>query len=290
MAKLETIISGYFAYLNRIGSAINTVIGLVCCLLLGIVDLVVPAGLELPFLYILPIAFTTWFAGKRMGILVSVICTLFLSHNYLSYSTTVEALDILSALGIFIIFVLMLVRIRDLLEMESTLSRTDPLTGVMNQRAFSELVGYEIMRLQRENSPYSLVYLDIDNFKVVNDRFGHAKGDELLKAVASCLTDNLRKTDIVSRMGGDEFTIFYPATGQEPAKVITEKIKEKLDALSKANDWPTTISMGVVTCTSGKCELDGIVTVADKLMYEVKNTGKNDVLYAVYASSPAEKL
>jgi len=290
MAKLETIISGYFAYLNRIGSTINTVIGLACCLLLGIVDFLVPAGLELPFLYILPIAFTTWFAGKRMGILVSVICTLFLSHNYVKYSTTVEALDILSALGIFIIFVLMLVRIRDLLEMESTLSRTDPLTGVMNHRAFSELVGYEIMRLQRESSPYSLVYLDIDNFKLVNDQFGHAKGDELLKAVASCLTDNLRKTDIVSRMGGDEFTIFYPATGQEPAKVITQKIKEKLDALSKANNWPTTISMGVVTCVSGRCELDGIVTVADKLMYEVKNTGKNDVLYAVYSACPPEKL
>jgi diguanylate cyclase (GGDEF)-like protein len=290
MAKLETIIAGYFTYLHRIGSTINTVLGLLCCSLLGIADLVLPTGLDLPFLYILPIAFTTWFAGKRTGILVSVICTAFLSHNYLKFNRLVGSLDILSALGFFLVFVLMLVRLRDLLELESTLSRRDPLTGVMNQRAFSELVGYEIMRLQRESSPYSLVYLDVDNFKVVNDQFGHAKGDELLKAVASCLTDNLRKTDIVARMGGDEFTIFYPATGQEPAKVITQKIKEKLDALSEENDWPTSISMGVVTCTSGMCELEGIVTVADKLMYEVKNSGKNDVLYAMYSSTPTEKL
>jgi len=290
MTKLEKIISGYFSYLHRIGSTINTVIGLLCCFLLGTIDLVLPTGLELPFLYILPIAFTTWFAGKRMGMLVSVICTLFLSRNYLKFNSLVGSLDILSALGFFLVFVLMLVRIRDLLELESTLSRTDPLTGVMNQRAFSELVGYEIMRLQRESSPYSLVYLDIDNFKVVNDQFGHSKGDELLKAVASCLLDNLRKTDIVARMGGDEFTIFYPATGQESAKVITRKIKEKLDALSEENAWPTTISMGVVTCVSGQCELENIVTVADKLMYEVKNTGKNDVLYAVYSSCPTEKL
>jgi diguanylate cyclase (GGDEF)-like protein len=290
MAKLETIISSYFSYLNRIGSNVNTVIGVLCCVVLGMMDLLVPSGLELPFLYILPIAFTTWFAGKQMGMLVSVICTLFLSHNYLKFGVIVGALDILSAFGFFLVFVLMLVRIRDLLELESTLSRTDPLTGVMNTRAFSEIVGYEIMRLQRENSPYSLVYLDVDNFKVVNDLYGHTKGDELLKAVASCLTENLRKTDIVARMGGDEFTIFYPATGQAPAKVITQKIKEKLDDLSEANAWPTTISMGVVTCTSGKCELEGIVTVADKLMYEVKNTGKNDVLYAVYSTCPSEKL
>lgn len=179
----------------------------------------------------------------------------------------------------------MLFRIRQLLEAESTLSRTDPLTGVMNLRAFTELVEYEIMRLMREGSPFSVAYIDLDNFKLVNDRYGHRKGDELLKAIVTCLNSNLRKTDAVARIGGDEFTIFLPATDQKAVKVVTQKIREELNELSISNNWATTISMGVVTCTDGACQLDEIISIADNLMYAVKKAGKNDVQYAEYAGN-----
>ena len=152
----------------------------------------------------------------------------------------------------------------------------------MNQRALTELINYEILRLNRGCFPFSLAFLDIDNFKQVNDYYGHQKGDELLKSVVNCLINNLRKTDVIARMGGDEFSIFYPKTDQDAVKVISKKIQLALNELSQHNNWPTTISMGVVTCTSGSGELDEIVSIADSLMYKIKNAGKNDVLYTVY--------
>jgi len=280
MAKLEAVIARYFRYLSQLGNRVNIIIGLACSVLLGLLDLMTPNEFVLSFFYLLPITFTTWFAGKRAGILISILCTCFLAPNYLKLSAVAIAWNILSALGIFIIVTYMQDKIHDLLKIESNLSRTDPLTGAINKRAFLELVGYEMIRLHRESKPFSLAYLDIDDFKKVNDQYGHTKGDEVLKAVVSCLVDNLRKTDVVARMGGDEFTIFYPEIGQEGVKIATERINKFLTELSEKNRWPTSISMGVVTSENEECNLDVIVTMADELMYKVKNSGKNNVLYS----------
>ena len=284
MPKLEPFIANYFKYLNRLGCTANTIVGLGCCILLGVLDLVTPDEYVLSFFYLLPISFTTWFAGKRAGLLAAILCTLFLSPNYLKLNVAADAWNVLSVLGIFLIVVLMLNKIRELLELESKLSRLDPLTGAINRRAFSELVGYEMLRLQRDNKPFSLVYLDIDDFKKVNDQYGHSMGDELLKSVAGCLMENLRKTDILARMGGDEFTIFYPEANQESVKIATQRMMGYLTELSENNNWPTTISMGVVTCSTGMCTLKNIVALADNLMYKVKNAGKNSILYSEYVA------
>jgi len=285
MAKLEAMIADYFGYLNRLGGKINAIIGMICCVLLGALDLAVPDEYVLSFFYLLPISFTIWFAGKNSGLIASAMCTVFLIPNYVKLGTVAGAWNILSAFGIFCIVTLMLARIRELLNVESTLSRTDPLTGAINKRAFSELVGYEMIRLQRERKPFSLVYLDIDDFKQVNDQYGHTTGDEVLKAVVSCLRNNLRKTDVVARMGGDEFTIFYPEINETGARVATQRIKRFLGELLTANNWPTSISMGVVTSEHMECKLDDIVALADNLMYQVKNAGKNNVLYAVHTGA-----
>lgn len=280
MAKLEAIIARYFKYLSQLEDRVHIIIGLACSTLLGLLDLITPNEFVLSFFYLLPIAFTTWFAGKRAGILISVVCTCFLAPNFIGLSAVASAWNILSALGIFIIVTFMQDKIHGLLKIESNLSRTDPLTGAINKRAFLELVGYEMIRLNRENKPFSLAYLDIDDFKKVNDQYGHTKGDEVLKAVVSCLVDNLRKSDVVARMGGDEFTIFYPEIGQDEVKVATQRINKFLTELSEKNSWPTSISMGVITSESEECKLEVIVTMADELMYKVKNSGKNNVMYS----------
>jgi diguanylate cyclase (GGDEF)-like protein len=191
--------------------------------------------------------------------------------------------NILSTLGIFTVVTILFSKIRQLLESESTMSRTDPLTGVMNVRAFSELMEYEILRLKRESSSFSIAYFDVDNFKQVNDQHGHRKGDELLKSIVTSLTQNLRKTDVVARMGGDEFIVYFPLTDQEAVKIATLKVMEELNQLLQINNWPTTISMGVVTCINGACDFDKLIGLADKLMYEVKQAGKNDVHYGMYS-------
>jgi diguanylate cyclase (GGDEF)-like protein len=281
MPKTDNFITRYF---DGQSSTFNTIIGLVFCSVIGVFDLVTHDDYIFSLMYILPIVFSTWYVDKNAGILISAICTAFLAFHHSDKLLIVSIWNNLSMFGIFCVVTLMLSRIRQLLENESTLARTDPLTGIRNLRSFSELVEYEALRLRREGSPFSIAYFDIDDFKKVNDTYGHKRGDKYLKELVSCLRKHLRKTDIFARMGGDEFVIFFPATGQNSVKVVTQKVREGLDGLSRSIGWLTTISMGVVTSTNGTCDLDDIITAADKLMYEVKHAGKNNVLYAEYSS------
>jgi len=282
MQRVETVMSNHLNRLDRLGRTFNTITGVICCLLLGILDLVTPDEYVFSFAYILPISFTTWLAGKRAGILIAIISAAFLSRNHINESLGAAVWNNLSTLGIFLVIIFMLLSIRGLLAVESSLSRIDPLTGVVNLRAFTELVEYEMLMQQRKRTSSSFAYIDIDNFKMVNDQFGHMKGDELLKAVATCLAQSLRKTDIIARVGGDEFIVFFPGTDQEAVKMVTQKVMKELSELSLSNHWPTTISMGVITCTSGALKIDDVISKADSLMYEVKKAGKNDVRYEMY--------
>ena len=282
MTELRTAISGLTGRFVRKGDNFNLLAGLLCCFLLGFLDFLTPDEYVLSFLYILPISFMTLLVGKRAGLSASVLCTIFLSHDYFRLKPLAAAWNIFSAFGIFCAVTIMLSRIRQLLEIERHRSMTDPLTGAMNPRGLSDLAQYEMLLSQRLGTPYTLAFLDIDDFKSVNDTYGHKKGDELLKSIITCISLHLRKTDIVTRMGGDEFSIFFPGTDHPAAKVISQKIRAELAAYSRSNDWSITVSMGVVTCSDGSCGLDEIMTVADNLMYQVKSTGKNNVAYAVY--------
>ncbi|HZV83089.1 MAG TPA: GGDEF domain-containing protein, partial [Geobacteraceae bacterium] len=137
----------------------------------------------------------------------------------------------------------------------------------------------------------SLAYLDLDNFKQINDTYGHAAGDALLKSIVGNIVGHLRRTDVVGRLGGDEFAIFFPATDQSLVQVVVQKVRNELTEMMKECTWPTTFSMGVVTCTGCIHDLEKLISYADMLMYEVKRAGKNDIRFAVYApeSSPEQE-
>ncbi len=282
LTYLEKKLTQYFNYLERKGKAFNVSIGMVCAITVGVIDIMAPNVYNFGFFYLLVIAFTTWFAGKHAGLIMAAGCTALWSVDRFSVDKFAYTWNMLSALGIFCIGSILLTRIRNMLETESNHSRIDPLTGVMNIRAFTELAEYEILRSQRGYSPFSIAYLDIDDFKKTNDLYGHSKGNELLNAVITCIAHNVRKTDIIARMGGDEFAVLFPATDLESVKVVTQKVMKELNNLSEVNNWFISISMGVVVCADGACEFEDLIAAADKLMYEVKNAGKNNVLYALY--------
>jgi diguanylate cyclase (GGDEF)-like protein len=116
----------------------------------------------------------------------------------------------------------------------------------------------------------------------VNDRFGHSGGDALLRLVVSTIRDNIRATDIVARLGGDEFVIPLPETGPEPAGVITDKIQKiSLDLMQK-NQWPVTLSLGVVTFIQPPPTVDEMLKISDHLMYAAKKNGKNMARYELF--------
>jgi len=164
------------------------------------------------------------------------------------------------------------------LQAEKRKSRFDYLTNIPNRRTFYEAVEAEAQRAQRYGRPTTVAYLDIDNFKAVNDQFGHAEGDEVLKRVAGTIHSNIRRTDMAARLGGDEFAILLPETDARASEVVVSKIRDCLEQEIAQRTWPISFSIGVVTFEKPLESAVAMINKADELMYDVKRQGKNSIL------------
>ncbi len=161
-------------------------------------------------------------------------------------------------------------------------SRTDPLTGLMNRRGIEDLFKKEVNRFERKGTVFSILLIDVDDFKKINDEHGHTLGDAVLKELAQILLRNLRHMDTVSRWGGEEFLILLPDTGSDQAQLVGEKLcrfVEKTSPLCDGLDHKTTISIGVASYTS-EMEILSLADRADKALYQAKENGKNQVINA----------
>jgi diguanylate cyclase (GGDEF)-like protein len=183
--------------------------------------------------------------------------------------------------GFFLITALMLARLNTAFRREQQFSRVDFLTGVANPRSFHAFAQREAARANRYRHPLTIAYMDIDNFKEINDRFGHATGDALLVWVARTVESNLRRSDCVARIGGDEFAILLPETGSQAAEAVLNKLRRVLLENMEKNRWPVTFSIGAVTYNTEPASLDEMIRRADELMYSVKTTGKNNIAQMV---------
>jgi diguanylate cyclase (GGDEF)-like protein len=170
---------------------------------------------------------------------------------------------------------------------EKSLSRTDNLTGAMNGRGFAERAGALFELGARHNRPTSIAYIDLDDFKKVNDKFGHFEGDKVLQAVGGILLKSVRRTDVVGRLGGDEFSIVMPETSVAGAKSALLKLKNDLAQAMKEHKWHISFSIGVISFDLPPAKLDEAIMSADALMYHVKRNGKNSILFKHY---PTEKI
>jgi diguanylate cyclase (GGDEF)-like protein len=160
------------------------------------------------------------------------------------------------------------------------LALTDSLTGLFNRRGFAQLAQREIERTQRYGSPLSVIMLDIDHFKTVNDTYGHVSGDEVLKALARSCTLNIRKMDIASRYGGDEFVIMLPETNLPLAQKVANRIRKcfaKQTFFPKDDQVHLTISIGITKATEETKDLDMLIQKADTALYQSKQKGRNRI-------------
>jgi diguanylate cyclase (GGDEF)-like protein len=167
------------------------------------------------------------------------------------------------------------------LEYETTSARTDFVTGAFNSRYLHERLQIEIDRSSRYGRPCTLAYLDIDDFKTINDRFGHRTGDTVLRAVVDSLKRTVRRTDIVARAGGDEFVILLPETDGEAAQIVIAKAFKNLAREMMDMGWPITISAGAITFSHAPPSVDVMLELVDDIMYGVKAKGKNNVIYVL---------
>lgn len=182
-------------------------------------------------------------------------------------------------LGFFVVVAGLLTRQRRLFRLEQALARTDALTGVANLREFLRALETEIYRSGRYERPLSVAYVDLDDFKQVNDRLGHKAGDMLLRAIASVLAASIRESDVVGRLGGDEFALLMPETSGDAAEQVLRKLAHAVKEIRAGDDLAVTTSIGCISYSTPPESAEEAITDADSLMYEAKRAGKDKTLH-----------
>lgn len=257
-------------------------ISLLLVVMLGLGDLL--SGREVAFavFYLIPISLAAYFVHDRAAILVCLACATAWYVVDTAHGTTysyeaIRVWNALTRLAIFLIVASLVGAVRRAWEQQHDLARFDYLTGLPNRRMFDEWLRSEIPRARRYRHPFTIAYLDVDDFKILNDYLGHSTGDVLLRRVAEILREGLRETDRVARLGGDEFGMVFPETGYDAAHASILKIHEVLSEEVRQRDWPVSFSIGVITCPEAPDDGEALLQQVDEMMYKAKRSGKNAI-------------
>ncbi len=254
----------------------------------GLADYITGREVSLSVFYVAPIALTTWFIDRRTGASFALLSTVawFLADDMgrPHVQPLVPYWNALVRLGFYVVMVVILAKLKLTLEHERNLSREDPTTGIANPRAFFEWASKEVERSRRFKRPVTLLYIDCDDFKVINDSQGHAAGDEVLRDVGKVMEREVRDLDIVARLGGDEFVILLAETDAAGAQVAVRRLQELLSGEMARRGRSVTFSVGAATFTTGLITVEEAIREADSLMYSAKTSGKNTAKFAVFGA------
>lgn len=255
-------------------------LGAVGVLIVAILDLLTGNGLAFSFFYLIPVVTVAWFGSFATAIAVAIAGAIAFPVTEIMNGKTYEggwvpAWNFLVRAATCATVALFAGKLRLSLEHERTLSRTDTLTGAANFRHFYDFAQLELARAARSGSALTVAYLDVDNFKSINDDYGHAAGDEVLRRVAATLAAVTRETDLAARLGGDEFAVLLPETGADDAPVVLTRVHESLREEIRSLGYSATTSMGAITFNELPRNVDELLWPADQLMYAVKRADKD---------------
>jgi diguanylate cyclase (GGDEF)-like protein len=274
-------------------AALLVLAGLALVALTALIDYATGPDLSFAVFYLVPIAIGAWWGGFADGILLALASTAAwhfvegLEHPQLHAG--VRLWNGIVRFCFFVITSSLLSRLRVAMRREQALARTDPLTGVANGRTFYESAHREIGRSAEGYRPFTLAYLDVDDFKQVNDRCGHSAGDALLRDVAETIQKELRPGDLLARLGGDEFALLLPATETAAAQAVLAHLRAILRSKAAESNWPVTFSIGAATFLSPPRDVDLMVRRVDGLMYEVKRGGKDCLRHETVLAPDSEQ-
>jgi diguanylate cyclase (GGDEF)-like protein len=266
-------------------TAHRTAIALLAIPLIGALDWATGPEITFSLLYLAPVAFVAWQRTRRIAFTASALSAL----TWIAVDFVLDRVDANGAIYVWnfaarfvplIVVSVLLTRLREVLAREQERSSTDALTGAINRRAMRELADGELARARRHRRPLTVVYFDVDDFKSVNDRLGHASGDRLLKSIVSAIRPQLRLTDAIARWGGDEFVLLLPETSGDMARAVLDKIVRQLTETMQQRDWTVTFSIGVVTTEDATQTFDDLLGTTDQLMYQQKGHRNNGASYA----------
>ena len=240
-------------------------------------------------LYAVPIALAAWAATPRTAYtLAAVAVTLPTPFSVLAGEPIGWAViwTVFSNFLLLGIIVMLLVTLKRRLSDEAAFVATDTLTGLLNRGSFIVRLDSELARAARYGRAFTLAYIDLDDFKAVNDLEGHDAGDELLRRAADAIRSSTRQTDVLGRLGGDEFAAILPEiAGGATGSVLSNLLKQLTRAMTKGG-WPVTFSIGAVTFEVPIDTSREALQVADAAMYSVKRSGKDGIHHMVWDGDP----
>lgn len=280
---------GTYEFKNHFSESNNLQVIVCGFLLFTVTALDYITGFEISFFifYSFPIALASWYGSRYFGIMTAMTCIIgwawadyFSGHDY--SHPLIPYWNGMTRLFFFIFIAIAVRQMKEKFDMEVRNSTIDSMTKLLNSRGFFSQAHSLHNLLKRENQCFTLAYVDLDNFKKVNDTMGHSEGDNVLISVARTMKTSLRKSDIICRMGGDEFVLLLPNTNESQAKIALSKLKSDLDQTSSENDWPVGYSIGAGVYSAKDFELERAIKQSDALMYDIKKSGKGRVTIVDY--------
>jgi len=247
-----------------------------------LLNLRTPGELRLDILFVIPVLLAAWHDGMHWGIAFALATSLLrfrIGIDQLPPTTLVDyrVLNELAYLAVVGVAIAGLSQLRHTHAQLERLATQDPLTNVLNARAFSHELAQELGRNRRYGRPLALIYLDLDDFKSINDAHGHATGDAVLRLVADAMRSAVRQADIVGRLGGDEFAVLMPETDGDVAHAAATRLVTGIRTVFRGTP-SVTASIGVLAVSGTEAGTDELLRKADQAMYAAKRAGKDRVV------------
>jgi diguanylate cyclase (GGDEF)-like protein len=243
-----------------------------------------------PIYYVWPLMTAAYFLRRSLVLATyGIACGSFGAAMLFAYRDGPRFIDVMSVVivgAVVVGFVRALTaRMEQLIARLHALAREDALTGCLNRRAFMERLDGELARARRARGACAVAVLDIDLFKDINDRFGHAAGDAALRRLVASTSARLRRGDELGRIGGDEFAVVLAGTNRAGAEAFAEEVRARVALDAADAGMPFTVSVGVASATTEHASVDALLAAADAALYRAKRAGRD----AVHAAARSEQ-
>jgi diguanylate cyclase (GGDEF)-like protein len=286
-----TLIGWIDSGLKRLETTSIERIAVVLVLALGGLQYALPPGYAFILFYMAPITAASWYADRSGYFVAFLAAAVWTAATWWGTPPPRLLAPIVWSASVYLVVFLSVAvltdRLRDALSYLKQAELREPLTGLANSGAFRQQLAEEIERGLRYGRIFTVAYMDLDDFKEVNDSLGHAEGDRVIRRVAQVLKESTRTTDVAARMGGDEFALLLPETPFAQAEGALKKLLSRVNEAMEEGGWDSSVSIGAVTFEAPVNSADEALRLSDRLMYQAKSEGGDGIHHILWTGEAA---